>query len=89
MLGIDSFDVKKILRHNEAGYVLGMPNKVLIEQATNSKVISIFITTPHSFVLLDKNIAACSAFMNFTRDKMLFFYPDVKQWYEEQVEKVF
>jgi hypothetical protein len=62
---------------------------VLIEQAADSSYTSVFITHPHSFVDLDKNIKACSAFLKFLDNRILFSKPEWKEWYDKQFERIF
>jgi hypothetical protein len=88
LLNIDTFDVKKILRLNEAGYVIGMPGRVLIEQATASKYISIFMTHPTSFANLDVNIKASSNFIRFVNKKMLGFNSEIETWSNNEISLI-
>lgn len=88
LLNIDSFDVKKILRRNEAGYIIGMPGRVLIEQAIASKYTSVFITYPTSFTDLDVNIKKCSDFIRFVNNKMLTFNPEIETWSAGEIRRI-
>jgi hypothetical protein len=53
---------------------------IIIEQATASKYISIFMTYPTAFANLDVNIKACSNFIRFVNKKMPGFNSEMETW---------